>query len=83
MSAAQKPAGKLVKLQANTAGGWRDVLTFDADEKGDAVLEAADTLFRLAADHILKGRVIIPGDTAPLMSWTVADGWKTWRHPAS
>ena len=69
---------KLVKLQANMAGGWRDIMTFDVAQDAE-VMDLAVRLFSLAqyGDQV-KLRVIIPGDTAPLIDWTLAQGWKPW-----
>lgn len=27
----------------------------------------------------IRARIIAPGTTAPVMTWTAADGWKEWR----
>ena len=69
---------KIVKLQSNTRGSWRDVLEFDAADAdlNDAIMNAAEELF----GHVpgAKLRVIIPGDTAPLVNWTFDNGWRDW-----
>lgn len=73
---------KRVKLQVNSKGSWRDVMEFDA-EYDSAVLDHADKLFAFDLNRTrLSLRVIIPGDTAPLMNWTHEGGWKAWRVPA-
>jgi len=68
-----------VKLQINTAGAWRDVITFDVQD-GDDVMHQAEQLAKWSAhaDQV-KMRVIMPGDTAPLQLWTPQRGWHEWR----
>ena len=80
MTAATRPC----HLEVNDSGGWRRVMTFDLvdDEEGDDVMDAADRLLRYSVSRRSKMRLIIPGDTAPLMMWTAADGWRKWVHPA-
>jgi hypothetical protein len=70
---------KPVKLQSNMKGGWRDVLTFDvADaEKADDIMNCAANLF--AEVDNAKLRIIVPGDTAPLIDWNYEDGWRYWH----
>ena len=69
---------KLVKLQANMRGGWRDIMTFDVGQDA-LVMDLAPRLFCLAQyGEQVKLRVIIPGDTAPLVDWNLAQGWKPW-----
>jgi hypothetical protein len=68
------------KLQINTTGAWRDVVTFDLDT-GGWVLHHADRLFNFAHDPSKNGmsaRIISPGDVAPLMIWKKATGWVEW-----
>ena len=43
------------------------------------VMHAADYLLRLSDSPRISARIIAPGDTAPLMTWTASDGWKEWR----
>jgi len=43
------------------------------------VMHAADYLLRLSDSPRIRARIIAPGDTAPLMTWTASDGWKEWR----
>lgn len=77
------PERKIVKLQVNAKGSWRDVMQFDVQDE-DAVLFAATEFFKwdLNADR-LSLRVIIPGDTAPLMTCKPAEGeWEAWGHRA-
>ena len=74
------PTLRPVNLQVNTSGAWRNVLTFDASIEGD-ILTLAERLFSheacLARNTTL--RVIMPGDTAPLMHWEPDGGWHKWR----
>lgn len=69
---------KLVKLQVNTSGAWRDVMMFNV-ERDAQVMDLAPRLFLLAqyGDRV-KLRVIIPGDTAPLVDWNLEQGWREW-----
>lgn len=72
-------------LEVNDSGGWRRVMTFDAteDDDADSVMHLADQLLRWGTNQRLKARIIMAGgvDTAPLMTWTVDDGWREWVHP--
>jgi hypothetical protein len=69
---------KLVKLQVNTSGAWRDVMTFNVVLDA-MVMHAAPRLFSLAQyGSRVKLRVIIPGDTAPLVDWNADQGWREW-----
>lgn len=74
------PEKKIVKLQVNAKGSWRDVITFDVQDE-DAVLFAATEFFQWDVNAgRLALRVIIPGDTAPLLICkdpTEGD-WKAW-----
>lgn len=67
---------KIVKLQVNTTGAWRNVFDFDCKDE-DQVLHAAAELFQWCKGA--KLRCIIPGDTVPLMHWTYETSWRTWR----
>ena len=66
---------RVVKLQVNTTGAWRNVLDFDCEDE-NAVLHAAEELFQWQKGA--KLRCIIPGDTAPLMLWDFEAGWVDW-----
>lgn len=66
------------KLQVNSTGAWRNVLDFDAKDEAE-VLHNAAQLFAHQPKATL--RIIIPGDTAPLMNWSLKDGWRKWRTP--
>ena len=67
-------------LEVNDAGGWRRVMSF-ANLTGTLreVMHAADYLLRLSDSERIRARIIAPGDTAPLMTWTADGGWKEWR----
>jgi len=76
-------AERIVHLEVNEAGGWRRVASFDLDQFEDGALEhAAQALLELSNNPKIKARIIAPGDTAPLVLWTRADGWREWRMPA-
>ena len=66
-------------LEVNDAGGWRRVMSFEyLDEMLDNVMLDAGQLLPAADNSRLRARIIAPGTTAPLMTWTRADGWKDW-----
>jgi hypothetical protein len=74
---------KPVKLQVNTSGAWRDVVSFDAGQDLEAreVMDAAAALGRVAK---AKFRVVIPSEAQPrspmvLTCWSPETGWKTCR----
>lgn len=77
------PAPRIVKLQINTAGAWRDVITFDVENE-DQVLHHAPNLVG-CSPHFDKVtlRVIIPGDTKPLLNWSHEHGWREWDTGAA
>lgn len=68
-----------VKLQVNTSGAWRDVISFDAgkDVECAEAMSAAETLGRISG---AKFRVVIKGALqTPLMHWTRDAGWVNWK----
>lgn len=67
-------------LEVNDAGGWRRVMSF-ASVSGTLreVMSNAGYLLSLSDSTRIRARIIAPGDTAPMVTWTVADGWKEWR----
>jgi len=74
----QASATRLVQLQANTSGAWRNVMTFDVAHD-DAVMNLAPRLFlHSQCGENVKLRVIVPGDTAPLVDWSFKQGWEAW-----
>lgn len=75
---------KRVHLEVNDSGGWRRVMSFDAqhDDDADTVMHLADQLLRWGDNPRQRARIIIPCDTAPLMTWCRRDGWREWQHPA-
>ena len=71
----------LLKLQINTRGAWRDVMTFD-DQNIDLVMIQAEMLFKLSIDFsksAISARIIKLGDTAPVVIWAGLNGWAKWR----
>ena len=70
----------ILHLEVNRAGLWRRVMSFanDATTLDNVQLRAAYLLMESDSPRI-RARIIAPGDTAPLMTWTAADGWKEWR----
>jgi len=73
---------KIVKLQVNQAGAWRNVMDFDCADDDDAehIMQKASDLFQWDSNRDRVGlRIIMPGETAPLMNWTYKDGWREWR----
>jgi hypothetical protein len=76
---------KLCALQVNVGtGAWRSVMDFDVQD-ADQVMDTAEKLFIEGYTASTKGirlRIMKPGDTAPLMTWSENDGWEQWRHTA-
>ena len=78
---------KLGHLEGNDSGGWRRVMSFDAthDDDADSVMHLADQLLNWGTNTRLKARIIMADQsvsTAPLMTWTAAESWREWVHPA-
>ena len=73
----------IINLEVNYAGAWKHVTSFDLDtfEYGD-LEHCAHGLLELSANEKLKARLIAPGETAPLMTWSHAHGWEEWRVAA-
>lgn len=70
----------ILHLEANDSGGWRRVMSFaDSFEQRVAVKHFAEGLLERSDSPRIRARIIAPGDTAPLMTWTASDGWKEWR----
>lgn len=70
---------RIVNLEVNDSGAWRRVTCFDIDCFQDGSIEyAAANLLEMSANPRLKGRLIIPGDEVPLMTWKRDTGWKHW-----
>lgn len=67
-----------INLDINNSGAWKRVASFDLDELGHDLQEAIDRLLSMAKGEKIGARLIIPGDTAPLMTWTKAEGWVNW-----
>lgn len=67
-------------LEVNDAGGWRRVMAFaDTPEALDNVQIRAAYLLMEANNYRIRARIIAPGTTAPLMTWSVADNWVRWE----
>lgn len=65
---------RIVRLQVNTSGAWRNVMDFDVADESD-VLAVAPHLFGCAT-HPGSLRIIVPGETGWLAMWTPAEGWR-------
>lgn len=71
---------RIVHLDVKDSGAWRRVTSFDLDTFEDGDLEhCAEQLLQMSGNDKLRARIIMPGDTAPLMIWGKADGWREWR----
>lgn len=74
---------KIISLELNESGSWRRVTSFDLADFEDGALEhAAEQLLQMSSSAKIKARLIIPGDTAPLTTWTRVEGWREWGQPA-
>lgn len=75
-----KPAPKPVVLQINTAGAWRNVITFDA-----ADADACGVIEYHAPGVAVVGRaklrvVTNDGLQTPLRHWDIERGWRDWER---
>lgn len=71
----------VVHLEVNDSGAWRRVTSFARDDFEDGGLEhAASMLLDMTANARLLARIIVPGSTAPLVTWSPQDQWRDW-HP--
>ncbi len=74
---------RTVNLEVNERGSWRRVMSADLDTFEDGDLELhAEHLFQLSDNPRLTARIIMPGDTAPLVTWSREDGWREYVSPA-
>lgn len=74
---------QIINLEVNEKGAWRRVTSFDLDTFEDGDLDhCAGSLLDLSSNKSLTARLIIPGDTAPLMLWSHTNGWVEWRKVA-
>lgn len=74
---------RIVHLEVNDSGGWRRITSFNLDDFQEGDLElCAEHLLQMSTNERIKARVIMPGDTAPLVTWTRNNGWREWVHPA-
>ena len=70
----------ILHIEVNDSGGWRRVMSFDGHrDVMHAVMEYAAALLENSQHQRIRARIIAPSDTAPVMTWTAADGWKEWR----
>ena len=62
-----------------SAGALAAALILSACGGGESTDKVAPTV--VITDNVPGAtlRIIIPTNTAPLMNWTPADGWKLWR----
>lgn len=72
---------KPVKLQINTSGTWRDVVSFDAanDAVGDQVMDGAAELGKATNSRfrvVMKGSLAEPLAHEVLVHFDPAQGWK-------
>jgi len=67
-------------LEVNDAGGWRRVMSFEksSEPQFEGVLVSTHQLLRHSANPRLRARIIAPGTTAPLMTWTHDGQWQNW-----
>lgn len=72
---------RIINLEVKDAGAWRRVTSFDLDTFEDGDLEhCAHELLSLSSNKNLSARLIMPGDTAPLLIWqSFKTGWREWR----
>lgn len=71
---------RIINLEVNESGAWKRVTSFPMTWFEDGDLEScADSLLELSANTKLKARLIVPGNTAPIMCWKHGDGWREWR----
>lgn len=56
--------------------------SFNLDDFNDGDLEHnAEALLSMSANPKLKARIVMPEETAPLVTWNKTDGWREWRIP--
>lgn len=64
-----------MRLQINTKGSWRDVLSYD---------ETDDDRVRWHAAHLASiggGKLrVLKDDGSPAAHWSQADGWQEWNR---
>lgn len=74
---------RLINLEVNDSGAWRRVTSFDLDTLEEGFLEhCAGDLLAQSSNHKLRARFIQPGDSAPLLTWSLGEGWREWREAA-
>jgi hypothetical protein len=71
-----------INLDINNSGAWKRVASYDLDHIKDLdLMTAIDGLLGAAEEKKLSARLIAPGDTAPLVTWTMGKGWEEWGQP--
>jgi hypothetical protein len=74
---------RIVHLEVNDSGAWRRVTSFNLDDFEDGDIElSAGQLLEMSSNPRLRARIIMPNDTAPLVTWSKAEGWREWRAGA-
>ena len=64
-----------MKLQINTSGAWKQVLTFSIEDV-DLVKQAAETLGEASASSGEGARLrILDGQDTVVLSWSLGAGW--------
>jgi hypothetical protein len=72
---------KIVYLEVNESGAWKRVMSTDLQTFDDGDLEfAAEKLLALSDNPRIKARIIVPGDSAPLLIYTRDNGWREWEQ---
>lgn len=71
---------RMVRLQLNTSGAWKDLLRFDIDEVDDQAIQiAAVQLVELAYPRGSASLRIATADAfqTALVRWDAKNGWRT------
>lgn len=71
---------RMVRLQLNTSGAWKDILRFDIDAVDDQAIQiAAVQLVELAYPHGSASLRIATADAfqTALVRWDAKNGWRT------
>lgn len=71
---------RIVRLQVNNSGAWRNVMDFDLEWEED-VLAMAPHLFGMAT-HPGTLRITVPGESGWLAHWSQRDGWRDQKGEA-
>lgn len=78
MPKAKPQASKPMKLQANTAGAWKDVITFDGaqDHVTTEVMNNIHYVGIHASERVLFRIIGVESHIGVLAHWSHKDGWK-------